>query len=74
MARADLSLEDLRRYRPDVAEPADFDAFWRSTIDGAAAADLAVRRTPVATPYRTLEVHDVTFAGFGVRAGQLGRQ
>jgi cephalosporin-C deacetylase len=65
MARVDLSLEELRRYSPTVAEPADFDDFWRSTLEDVEAHDLDVRRTPVSTPYRTLEVHDVTFTGFG---------
>jgi L,D-peptidoglycan transpeptidase YkuD (ErfK/YbiS/YcfS/YnhG family) len=31
MARFDLPLDELARYAPAVAEPADFDAFWRAT-------------------------------------------
>jgi len=29
VATFDLPLEDLRAYRPDRGEPADFDAFWQ---------------------------------------------
>ena len=32
MARADLSPEELAIYRPTVAEPEDFDAFWADTL------------------------------------------
>jgi len=30
----DLPLEELRDYRPDVEEPADFDDFWRAVYTG----------------------------------------
>lgn len=65
MARSDLSAADLERYRPDVAEPDDFDAFWRTTLDETRAFDLDPQLTPVETPYRTVAIHDVSFAGFG---------
>jgi cephalosporin-C deacetylase len=29
---ADLPLSELRRYAPDVAEPADFDEFWSGQL------------------------------------------
>ncbi len=32
MSFLDLPLDELRAYRPSVAEPADFDAFWASTL------------------------------------------
>ena len=34
---ADLPLDELRRYVPDVAEPADFDEFWAGQLDAARA-------------------------------------
>jgi len=33
MAYFDLPREELERYRPEINEPADFDAFWKDTID-----------------------------------------
>jgi cephalosporin-C deacetylase len=64
MARFDLPLDELERYRPEVPEPADFDAFWQSTLDGASSpAVLDVRS--VHTGLSLVDTWDVTFAGFG---------
>jgi cephalosporin-C deacetylase len=61
----DWPLDRLREYRPDRAEPADFDAFWAATLDEAR----ALRTPTVFTPYdaglATVDVFDVTFSGFG---------
>ena len=64
VAYFDLPLDDLRRYRPELAEPADLDAFWTRTLAAAAAYPIDVRHTPVDTHLR-LAVDDVTFAGWG---------
>lgn len=65
MARTDLPLDELVSYRPEVAEPDDFDAFWTRTLDEARSHDLDVRSEEVDTPYRTVTVRDVSFGGFG---------
>lgn len=65
MARADLTLDELVSYRPDVGRPDDFDAFWSRTLDEARTHDLDVRAEDVDTPYRTVAVQDVSFSGFG---------
>jgi cephalosporin-C deacetylase len=65
MPRTDLTPAELAEYRPEVAEPADFDDFWGRTLAEAREHDLDLRLSPVRTPYRTVEVQDVTFAGFG---------
>lgn len=65
MPRTDLPLHELVDYRPDVAEPADFDAFWARTLAETAAFDLSLTSTPVPTVYRSVEIRDVSFAGFG---------
>jgi cephalosporin-C deacetylase len=31
MAMFDMPLSQLEQYRPDVAEPSDFDAFWQAS-------------------------------------------
>ncbi len=64
MARFDFAASDLREYRPDVAEPADFDAFWRTTIADARAASSAVVRLPATGPLTLVDVEDITFPGF----------
>ncbi|MFH9075452.1 acetylxylan esterase [Streptomyces alboflavus] len=65
MPHFDLPLEELRRYRPELSEPDDFDVFWEKTLSAARAHDLNARFEPVATPLSTVEVFDVTYAGFG---------
>ncbi|WP_151526095.1 acetylxylan esterase [Serinicoccus kebangsaanensis] len=61
----DLPLEQLRSYRPTVAEPEDFDAFWAATLDQSRSAGGPPRAEPADTPLTTLAVDDVTFPGFG---------
>ena len=65
MAFVDLPLEELVRYRPDVQEPDDFDAFWQRTLAEARGFEVEVRVEEVEVPYRTVAVHDVTFRGYG---------
>jgi cephalosporin-C deacetylase len=60
----DLPLAELRQYRPDVAEPADFDAFWAAELASAANHDAEPEVTSVETPIRHAAVSDVTFPGY----------
>ncbi|TCB98489.1 acetylxylan esterase [Micromonospora zingiberis] len=60
----DLPLDQLRQYAPTVAEPGDFDAFWRTTLGAAAAVPVLVDVRPEPTDLRLLDTWDVTFAGF----------
>ncbi|MDG4798093.1 acetylxylan esterase [Micromonospora sp. WMMD1082] len=60
----DLSLDQLRQYAPAVAEPADFDAFWRSTLRAAAESPVLLDVRPEPTDLRLVDSWDVTFAGF----------
>lgn len=59
-----MSLPELREYRPEVPEPADFDEFWARTLASARAAASPVVATPHPTPFTTLDVFDVTFSGY----------
>lgn len=61
----DLPEAQLREYRSAVTEPADFDEFWTRTVAEARTHEGPPRLTAVATPLTTIEVHDVTFPGFG---------
>jgi cephalosporin-C deacetylase len=61
----DLPLEELRAYRPTVAEPADFDDFWARTLAESRALATAPVVEPLETPLTGVEVFDVTFSGFG---------
>jgi len=66
MPLTDLPLDALRDFRPDVREPADFDAFWTTTLaeSRAAGADRPVLREPADTPITGLVIEDLTFPGF----------
>ena len=60
----DLDEAGLWEYRSTYKAPADFDEFWRQTLDEAADIPLDVRIEHVETGLRTVEVYDVTFAGY----------
>jgi len=60
----DLPLAELERYRPDVAEPVDFDAFWQRTLEESRAAGGAATLEPYDARLSTVDVWDVTFPGF----------
>ena len=64
MPRIDLTLPELRDYRPQVREPADFDEFWAATIAEARSIGGDLRAVRVDSPLRTVDVFDVTFPGF----------
>jgi len=65
MALFDMSLDMMRAYRSESAEPADFDAFWARTLRETRAHELDARFEPVASGLATVDVFDVTFSGFG---------
>ena len=64
MPRFDLPADELRAYRPEVAEPADFDEFWATTLAESRALVQPPRLTRVASELSAFEVYDVMFSGF----------
>ncbi|WLQ32769.1 acetylxylan esterase [Streptomyces castrisilvae] len=65
MALFDLPLDQLRGYRPDPDEPADFDAFWERSLGEAAAHPLDAEFTPYDAALTAVDSYDVSFAGWG---------
>ncbi|AEE47391.1 acetylxylan esterase [Cellulomonas fimi] len=65
MALFDLPLAELERYRPQVVEPDDLDAFWGATLTEARGLGDDVRLERVATGLTLVDTWDVTFPGFG---------
>ena len=63
----DLSLNELRKFRPDRKEPADFDAFWEKTISDAKKNDLDAVFTSKNFGLTLFDAFDVRFNGY---AGQ----
>lgn len=64
MALFDLPLAELQGYLPDRTEPADFDAFWKRTLDLTDQHPLAATFTRTPTNLRLVDSYDVTFAGW----------
>ena len=64
MTQFDMPLDQLRSYRPEIAEPADFDAFWDATLIEARSLGGEVTLEPIATPLPNVEIFDMTFPGF----------
>jgi cephalosporin-C deacetylase len=65
MAFFDLSLIELKTYCPDRDEPADFDAFWGTTLEAARTFPLNAAFERVDYGLVAQETFDVTFNGFG---------
>jgi cephalosporin-C deacetylase len=65
MAFFDKPLEELVIYRPVLDAPADFDAFWRETVEEARRHELSPEFEPVDVGLHTLDAFDVTFSGYG---------
>lgn len=65
MALIDMSLAQLREYRPERIEPTDFDQFWTETLEAARAHPIALEHSPADVGLPLISVDDVTFAGYG---------
>jgi cephalosporin-C deacetylase len=63
----DLPEHDLRTYRSSQRNPEDFDSFWAETLEDSRRHDPIISVVPVDSGLTTVDVFDVTFAGF---AGQ----
>lgn len=65
VALTDLPLEELRTFRPVVAEPHDFDDFWARTLAESRALATASATAPAETPITEVIVEDLEFSGYG---------
>ena len=61
----DLSLPELKAFKPDRNEPQDFDAFWKTTLEKAREFPLEARFEPVDFSLSLVDTYDVTFKGYG---------
>ena len=63
--KADLTIEELKLYKPERNEPADFDSFWDQTLRQTRSYPLSVHFEKVETGLNLIETFDVTFNGYG---------
>jgi cephalosporin-C deacetylase len=68
MSFFDMPLEELERYRPALSEQPDFDNFWQESLAETRAHSLDARFEAVDFGLRTVDVFDVTFAGYAGQA------
>lgn len=61
----DMPLEQLQSYKPERSEPADFDAFWSTTLQEARSYPLNASFEKVDYGLRIFDTYDVTFSGYG---------
>src|SRR5512137_1416787 len=61
----DMPLDQLKTYRPERNEPADFDSFWSETLAAARQFPLDARFEPVETGLKSMEFFDLTYRGYG---------
>jgi cephalosporin-C deacetylase len=61
----DMPLEELRRYRPTVDEPDDFEEYWSRALAAAGTEPLAVEVRPADSVVSAVDVFDVRFTGHG---------
>ena len=64
MAFFDLSIEELRDYRPEIREEPDFDTFWDETLADSRKYPMSASFQPVSHPFDYLDIYDVSFPGF----------
>ncbi len=64
MPLSDLTLAELNEFRPEVAEPSGFDAFWTGTLAEARSVPQELALEPVDGPVTQFRVDDLTFRGF----------
>ena len=61
----DLPLEQLQTYLPPRHEPADFDSFWRRTLQEGRSFPLGAEFESLDAGLALIEAYDVTFNGYG---------
>lgn len=61
----DLKDEALYSYKPEIAEPQDFDAFWESTLADNPMDPTRITIEEYETQLTSVDVYDVRFPGFG---------
>ncbi len=65
MPPVDMSLEELRTYKPAVSAQHDFNAFWKRNLENLRREPLSVNLSVRPMPFKNFDVYDVNFLGAG---------
>lgn len=65
MPSIDMSLTELRRYKPEITAQHDFAAFWKRSLEALRREPLSVNLSVRPLPLRGLDVYDVNYLGAG---------
>src|SRR3954447_2040187 len=65
MAMFDLPFAELESFRPEVAEPEDFDAFWSATLEETRGFDLAASSVTGDNKLTMIDTYDISYGVFG---------
>ncbi len=60
----DMSLDELRSYKPELTRQPDFDEFWSLTKNELQEVELYWKLTPYQYPAKGVKVYKITFRGF----------
>ena len=69
MPSIDMSLEQMRQYRPSLYRQPDFESFWRKTVAESVDQSLNAELIPYNLPARGLQCYAVRFDGY--KGGRL---
>jgi cephalosporin-C deacetylase len=64
MSAMQATIDELRRYMPELTRREDFDEFWEGTLRSARAIPLRPERAPIEYPSPYVKVRDISYCGF----------
>jgi len=64
MASFDLSLAELKKYKPGLTREKDFGAFWKRTLDESSGQPLNAKLEKISHPARGVNCYELTYDGY----------
>lgn len=60
----DISLEELKKYKPQLTKQADFEEFWEKSLKQLASVPVKYELTPYEYPVKGVKVYRISYLGF----------
>ncbi|MCX7923537.1 MAG: acetylxylan esterase [Clostridia bacterium] len=64
MPNVDIKLSELKKYKPDLTQKADFEAFWRETLEESSRQPLNSELIPHSYPVSQIKAFNIYYDGF----------